>query len=82
MDCTNFLQSTISPHFHLGGKVGKLIKRKRVFCWSIFIISLRCGPLSIYKSDRFTRSSDLFSVIRAPWVGAVGHLKKKMYFCK
>ena len=31
-DCTNFLPSTESPHFPLGGKVGQLIKRKRVLC--------------------------------------------------
>ena len=43
MDCTNFLQSTKSPHFPLLAKVGQLIKRKRVLCWSIYIISL-CLP--------------------------------------
>ena len=35
-----FFQSTKSTHFPLRGKVGQLSKRKRVLCWSIFIISL------------------------------------------
>ena len=40
MDCTNFLQYTKSPLFPLRGMVVKLCKRKRVPCWSIYIISL------------------------------------------
>ena len=35
-----FLQSTKSPHFPCSGKIGQLIKKKRVLCWSIYIISL------------------------------------------
>ena len=30
IDCTNFPQSTKSPHFPLRGKVGQLSKRNRV----------------------------------------------------
>ena len=30
--------STKSPHFPLRGKVSQLSKRKRVLCWSIYII--------------------------------------------
>ena len=32
VQCTNFVQSTKSPHFPLKGKVDQLRKRKRVLC--------------------------------------------------
>ena len=40
--CTNCLHSTKSPNFPPRGKVGQTSKRKRVLCWSIYIISLCC----------------------------------------
>ena len=40
VDFTNFLYTTKLTHFPLRGKVGQLSKRKRVLCWSIYIISL------------------------------------------
>ena len=36
----NVQKSTKSPHFPLRGSVGQLRKRKRVFCWSIYLFSL------------------------------------------
>ena len=39
IDCKNhFLYSAKSLHFPLRGKVGQLIKKKRVLCWSIYIM--------------------------------------------
>ena len=45
INCTKYFQSTKSPHILLRGKVGQLIKRKRVLCWSIYFISL-CWKVS------------------------------------
>ena len=39
---THFIHSTKSPHSPLGGKIGPLRNSKRVLCWSIYIIILRC----------------------------------------
>ena len=38
-----FFQSTKSPHLPLRGKVGQLRRRKRVLCWSIYIITVVYG---------------------------------------
>ena len=43
MDYTNYLSSTKSDNFPLRGKVGQLSKKKRVLCWSNYIISLWFG---------------------------------------
>ena len=57
IDFTNFLQSTQSPHFPLGGKVGQLSKKKRVLWWSIYIIciwpeqSSRCSQHPVQPAD-------------------------------
>ena len=37
-------KSTKSPHCPLKGKVGQLCKRKRVLCWSIYIIATYRTP--------------------------------------
>ena len=41
--CTHFVQSIKSPHFPLRGKFGQPSKRKRVLCWSIYIINYGAG---------------------------------------
>ena len=38
--CTHFLKYTNHPTFHSEKKVGQLSKRKRLFCWSIYIIQV------------------------------------------
>ena len=43
-DCSFFI-STKSPHFQLRGTVDQLRKRKRVICWSTYIIRLCTWPL-------------------------------------
>ena len=50
--CTNFLQSKKLPHFRLRGKVGQLSERKRVLCWSIYIISLWSWSMVIISIDQ------------------------------
>ena len=43
IDLPIFFQSTKSPHLPLRGKVGQLRRRKRVLCWSIYIITVVYG---------------------------------------
>ena len=54
MDCETFLLSTKSLHFPHRGKVGQLSKRKRMLCWSIYVISLCLTPClsSFVHADR------------------------------
>ena len=41
--CKSFFKCLRSPNFPLRGKVGQLSKKKRVLCWSIYIIILGEG---------------------------------------
>ena len=48
----NFLQSTKSPHFLLRGEVGQLSKKRRVLCWSIYLLLVNARDVMMGSCQR------------------------------
>ena len=65
MDYTNYLSSTKSDNFPLRGKVGQLSKKKRVLCWSNYIISLWFGDTATLRGHYLTFSTFVPSCLQS-----------------